>query len=258
MDIKQLYKQGNKLILLIKGTDPAFVNTLRRIMVSELPTMAIRRVTFVKNNSALFDEILAHRLGLLPLITDLSTYELSEKCSCKGAGCAKCQMVITLKAEGPLTVYASDLKFQDPKIKSVHPKIPIIKLLKGQELEFEAVATLGTGREHAKFIPGLVFYRGYPDFIIEKKTGVKPAMQECNGLLKEKGEKLEVTDFSKWNESYEEVCENNGIKIENSEKDFIFTIESWGKLAPEEIISKSLDVLDEKLDEFAAQLSKAK
>ena len=97
MDIKQLYKQGNKLILLIKGTDPAFVNTLRRIMVSELPTMAIRRVTFVKNNSALFDEILAHRLGLLPLITDLSTYELSEKCSCKGAGCAKCQLVITLK-----------------------------------------------------------------------------------------------------------------------------------------------------------------
>ncbi len=258
MDLKLLNKQGNKFIFLIKDTDPAFVNTLRRIMVSEVPTMAIRRVTFLKNSSALFDEIIAHRLGMLPLLTDLSSYELPEKCSCKGAGCAKCQSVITLKAEGPLTVYASDLKSQDPKVKPVYAKMPVIKLLKGQELEFEAVATLGTGKEHAKFTPCLAFYRGYPEFTIEKKTGVKPAMQECDGLLKEKGEKLEVADFSKWNEGYEEVCEKNGIKIENSEKDFIFTIESWGKLSAEEILSKSLDVIDEKLDEFSEQLSKAK
>lgn len=257
MDIKLLNKQGNKIIFLIKGTDPAFVNTLRRVMLTEVPTMTIRRVTFVKNNSALFDEILAHRLGLLPLVTDLNSYILPEKCTCKGAGCAKCQLVITLKAEGPLTVYASDLKSQDPKVKPVYAKMPIIKLLKGQELEFEAVATLGTGKEHAKFSPCLAFYRGYPEFIIEKKTGVKPAISECNSLLKEKGEKLEVTDFSKWNEAYEEICESNGIKIQNSEEDFIFTIESWGKLPAEEILAKSLDVLDEKLNEFAEQLGKA-
>ena len=57
--------------------------------------------------------MISHRLGLLSLTTDLKTYNLLEECSCKGAGCAKCQSIITLSAEGPLTVYASDLKFKD-------------------------------------------------------------------------------------------------------------------------------------------------
>ncbi len=258
MDLKLLKKEENKLIFLIKGTNHSFVNTLRRVMTTEVPTMAIRKVNFVKNNSALFDEMIAHRLGMLPLITDLSSYVLQENCTCKNAGCAKCQVAITLKAEGPLTVYASDLKSQDPKIKPVYAKMPIVKLLKGQELEFEATATLGLGKEHAKFSPCLAFYRGYPELVVDKKTQAKKCISECNGLVKEKGDKLEVSDLTKWNEGYEQVCNENGVSIVNSETDFVFTIESWGKLKSEEIISKALDVLDEKLDEFAAQVVKAK
>ncbi len=257
MDIKQLHKSQNKLIFLLKGTNPAFANTLRRIMSTEVPTLAIRRVTFTKNTSALYDEILAHRLGMLPFITDLSSYVLSEKCSCKGSGCAKCQCLVTLKAEGPISVYASDLKSQDPKTKPVYDKMLIIKLLKGQELEFEAVVTLGKGEEHAKFTPGLISYRGFPEFTINKKTQVKPCIKECNDLIKEKGDSLEVTDFTKWNEAYEQICEEHEITITNSDKDLIFTIESWGKLTPEEIFSTSLDLLDEKLDDFVSQLNKA-
>src|SRR3989338_6024200 len=138
MDFKLLRKQDNKLVFMLKDSDPAYANALRRIILSELPVLAIKRVTFVKNTSALFDEILALRLGLVPLITDLETYELPEKCSCRGAGCAKCQVIFTLKAEGPITVYASDFKCQDPKIKAVYGKIPLVQLLKDQELEFEA------------------------------------------------------------------------------------------------------------------------
>mgnify|MGYP001567655418 CR=1 FL=1 len=147
MDLKLLKKAENKIIFLIKGTNPSFVNTLRRAMTTEVPTMAVKKVTFVKNNSALFDEIIAHRLGMLPLSTDLSMYTLPENCTCKAAGCARCQVSILLKAEGPLTVYASDLKSQDPKIKPVYARMPIVKLLKGQELEFEAVASLGLGKD---------------------------------------------------------------------------------------------------------------
>ncbi|MBS3168371.1 DNA-directed RNA polymerase subunit D [Candidatus Woesearchaeota archaeon] len=257
MDIKLINKQDNKLIFLIKGTDPVFVNTLRRIMISEVPTLAIKKVTFTKNTSAVYDEFIAHRLGLLPLTTDLKSYELQESCSCKGNGCAKCQVSATLKAEGPITVYASDLKFQDPKVKSVYDKIPIIKLLKGQELEFEAVAGLGKAKDHAKFSPCLAFYRGVPEFDITKKTKLKDCIKACNDLLREKGTSLEVTDYTKWNESYEQTCEEHEIKVTNSEKDFIVTIESWGKLNPEEIFLTSLDVLDQKMDEFYTQLSKA-
>ena len=173
MDIKLLKKQNNKLTFLIKDTNPAFVNTLRRIMISEVPTLAVKKVTFVKNNSALFDEVIAHRLGMLPLKTDLESYNLQEKCDCKGKGCARCQTFITVKAEGPLTVYASDLKSQDPEVKLVYPKMPIIKLLKGQELEFEATVSLGLGKDHIKFSPCLASYRGYPQFTVNKKIKLK-------------------------------------------------------------------------------------
>lgn len=262
MDIKPLSKQGNKLTFLIKDTNNAFVNTLRRLIISEVPTMAIRRVTLVKNNSALFDEILAHRLGMVPIVTDLSSYNLSEKCTCKGAGCAKCQLIITLKAEGPLTVYASDLKFQDPKIKPVHAKIPIVKLLKGQELEFEAVATLGTGKEHAKFTPGLVYYKGYPKISIDKVKNVEEVVKSCPvNVYEAKGKQLNIIN--------QEACilclacvdiadPKGSVVVEGSEKDFIFTIESWGKLPAEEILSQAVNALDEKLDEFAELVNKAK
>ncbi len=262
MDIKLINKQGNKLTFLIKDTDPAFVNTLRRVMISEVPTMAIRRVAITKNSSALFDEVIAHRLGMLPLVTDLNSYNLQEKCTCKNQGCAKCQVSIILKAEGPLTVYASDLKSQDPKVKPAYAKMPIVKLLKGQELEFEAIATLGVGKEHAKFSPGLVYYKGYPKITIDKLKNIEEVAKSCPvNVYEAKGKQLNIINLEACTlcMACVDACDPKGsVLVEGSEKDFIFTIESWGKLSPEEILSRALDVVDEKLDEFAALLNKAK
>ena len=262
MDIKLLNKEGNKLTFLIKDTNPSFVNTLRRVMVSEVPTLAIRKVTFTKNSSALFDEIIAHRLGMLPLLTDLNSYVLPEKCTCKGQGCAKCQVIITLKAEGPLTVYASDLKSQDPKSKPVHAKIPIVKLLKSQELEFEAVATLGLGKEHAKFSPCHTHYKGYPKITIDKVKNVEEVAKSCPvNVYESSGRQLKIVNLEACTlcMACVDACDPKGsVVVGGSEKDFIFTIESWGKLPAEEILSRALDVLDEKLDEFATLLNKAK
>ena len=82
-------KDENKLSLIIKDTTPAFVNALRRIILDEVPTMAIEDVEFRKNNSILYDEMIAHRLGLLPLKTDLKSYTVPEHCKCEGKGCAR-------------------------------------------------------------------------------------------------------------------------------------------------------------------------
>ncbi|MBI5391773.1 DNA-directed RNA polymerase subunit D [Candidatus Woesearchaeota archaeon] len=261
VEIKLLRKQDNKLVFLLKDTNAAYANTLRRMMLSEVPTLAVRKVTFVKNSSALFDEIIAHRLGLLPLMTDLESYNLMNKCTCKGAGCAKCQVTLTVNCEGPLTVYTSDLKSQDPAVKPVYGKIPIVKLLKGQELEFEAVATLGQGKEHAKFSPGLIYYKGYPKITIDKVKDPEAIIKSCPTQVYElKGKTLTVTDAEKCILCHACVDANepkNGLTVEASEKDFIFYVESFGKLKPEEIVSRALDLLNEKVDELAVAIEKA-
>ncbi|MEM4397652.1 MAG: DNA-directed RNA polymerase subunit D, partial [Candidatus Woesearchaeota archaeon] len=76
MKIEILNEKDNKMSFLLKDSNPAYANALRRIMINEVPVMAIEEVEFKKNSSALYDEIIAHRLGLIPLTTDLSSYEL--------------------------------------------------------------------------------------------------------------------------------------------------------------------------------------
>lgn len=152
-------KKSNKLCFVLKNSDVVFANAIRRTIIDEVPTMAIEDVEFRRNNSVLYDEVIAHRLGLIPLKTDLKSYNLPSKCKCEGAGCARCQVKLILRSSTPGYVYASELKSQDPKISPVYPEMPIAKLLKGQKIELEAVAVLGKGKEHAKFSPGHAYYK---------------------------------------------------------------------------------------------------
>src|SRR3989344_7648064 len=137
MNIQLLDKQEHSIKFVFKGINSVIANTLRRLIVNEVPTMAIDVVEFNKNNSALYDETIAHRLGLVPLTTDLKSYNLPKGCKCEGKGCESCQLKLVLKAKGPGFVYSSELKSQDPKVKPVFDKIPIVKLLKDQELVIE-------------------------------------------------------------------------------------------------------------------------
>ena len=249
MNIKILDKEENKLMLLIFGTNYSIVNALRRSIMEEVPVMAIEEVTFIKNSSALYDEITAHRLGLLPLSTDLLSYNLKEECKCKGKGCARCQLKFALEAKGPCIVYAENLKSKDPKVKPVNPKMPITQLLKGQTLQLEAVAVLGNGKEHAKFSPGLVYYKAYPTLKVTKDSNVKKCAEMSNNLVV-KGNKLEFKDITKWNEAQEQICEKNKVEIEYSEEDFIFVIESWGQLEAEKLVGLGVDYFSKKLKEL--------
>ena len=161
MDVKlveNMDKKG-KLVFSVKGVDTAYANTLRRIMGFEVPVMAIEEIEFRKNTSILYDEMIAHRIGLIPLTTDLKSYNMMSECKCKGAGCASCTVKLTLRAQGPCTVYSSDIKTKDPEIKPISGKMPIVKLLEGQEIELEATAILGQGKIHSKWAPGLVYYK---------------------------------------------------------------------------------------------------
>ncbi len=259
MNVQLLDKQENSLKFVFKGINSVIANTIRRLIINEVPVMAIETVEFNKNNSALYDETVAHRMGLIPLTTDLKSYNLPKDCKCEGKGCQNCQLKLVLKAKGPCTVYSSELKSQDPKVKPVYDKIPIVILLKEQELVLEATAILGKGLEHMKFSPGLVVYMGYPEFIIKQNSKIKEFIEQCpKGLCKADGKKIEIIDILKWNEACFDYAKENNIDVKLSEEDFIFEIESWGQLSTKEMLINALKTFDEKLEEFNKLIKKVK
>lgn len=160
MKLNKVESKKNKLVLELKDSSEWFANTLRRLCMSEVPVMSIETVEIRRNDSILYDEMVAHRLGLLPLTTDLGSYKLAGEEEMESQEfLAQSSVKFTLKAKGPGVVYASDLKGKDPKIKPAYPETPILKLTEGQEIELEATAVLGKGKWHTKWSPGHAFFK---------------------------------------------------------------------------------------------------
>lgn len=247
-------KKQNRATFLIKGTTPAFANILRKTIVDEVPTMAIEDVEMRKNSSVLYDEIIAHRLGLIPIITDLDAYNLPEDCTCKGEGCSKCQLQFSLKAKGPGYVYASELKSKDPKIVPVEPKLPIVKLIKGHTLELEATAVLGRGKEHAKWCPGLAFYKYKPVIDIKKGSpDPKAVADSCPvDVFSVKNKELTINKDNLLKCHLCGACTDadpQHVKLNESSSDFVFIVESWGQLPVKDIVTKAIEIIQSKCDD---------
>ncbi|MBW2988256.1 DNA-directed RNA polymerase subunit D [Candidatus Woesearchaeota archaeon] len=257
-------KTNTKCSFIIDGAEYWYVNSLRRIMINEVPVLAIEDVEFRKNDSALYDEIVALRLGLLPLTTDLKTLNLKEECTCKGAGCSLCQVVFKLKEKGPKMVYAKSLKANDAKTKVVYPDMPIVKLAKNQELEFVATAILGKGEEHVKWSPCLAYYKYYPSIKIDNKKcskDCKKCIESCPfGILEMKQGKV-VVNQKKLLECHlcnacVDACPNDAIQIQEDETKHVFYLESWGQLSCKDIIEEAIRIFDNKLLQLSKQLKK--
>lgn len=265
-EVKLIEKEkGSMISFMIKDTTPANANALRRAIISEVPVMAINDVEFRRNSSLLYDEIIAHRLGLIPLTTDIKSYNLPSKCNCEAKGCARCQVKLTLKAKGPEIVYASELKSDDPAIKPVYPKMPIVKLLKNQFLELEATATLGQGMVHTKWSPGTVHYKQRP--IIEIKETKEPChkceqcVEECPvDVFEFKNNKLSIIKENYLKCTLCEACmdtcpEHVTVTPTN---DYIFYVESFGQLDSRAMVVEAAKVIQERLDEFLEALKNSK
>lgn len=240
MKIELIEKSNDKLSFIVKEINTAIANAIRR-SVAEIPILAIDSVEFYKNDSVLYDEIIAHRLGLIPLRAT-SPFVERESCSCKGKGCIKCSATLKLKAQGPKMVYASELKAKGLEV--VHPKMPIVLLAADQELELVAEARLGKAIEHAKFSPGLIWFNALP-IIKELKEGKKTIELSSEQLEAIKqGKSPLIPDL------LDEVVECNDrlLHIKASDTDFIFFIESWGQLKPEKIFVEALKVLNSNLE----------
>ncbi|XP_015900662.3 uncharacterized protein LOC107433811 [Ziziphus jujuba] len=198
------------------GIDPALANAFRRILIAEVPTMAIEKVLIANNTSVVQDEVLSHRLGLIPIKADPRLFEFTEN----GAPTEKNTIVFKLhvrceQGEPRLTVKSNELKWlpngsefplvsesssrgssskprtytsfncsQDslPEFSnnpiSAMDNIIISKLGPGQEIELEAHAVKGVGKTHAKWSPvGTAWYRMLPEVVLLEEIEDKAAEQ---------------------------------------------------------------------------------
>ena len=217
MTIKiQDYDKEKQKLSFVSDMPISLANAIRR-SVLEIPIMAIDDVEIIKNDSALYDEIIAHRLGLIPLKTTSTSKETKFK----------------LKEKGPKTVYSSDLS---PSTGTDY-KLPITILDDGQEIELIATARLGKGIEHIKYSPGLMFYKHNIDDEVLDFVNI-----DENGKLSFDEEELKASRLSE-----EQI---NKIKKAKESKELIFNIESWKQIEVKEIFSKAIEALNKNLEEL--------
>jgi len=224
----------------------SLANAIRR-SITEIPVLAIDEVEIYKNDSALYDEIIAHRLGLVPLKMEKGM-NMRKDCTCDGKGCAKCTVHLKLVSKGPCIVHSGDLK---GKSEVVHKEMPITLLRDDQEIELVAEAVLGKSAEHAKYSPGLVYYRNVAEIEIKNCDGCGKCAEACPLKLISVDKKAEVHDAWKCDlcEACVEACKEDGkeaISIKPG-KELIMFIESWGQMEAREILIESVNALKEDL-----------
>ncbi len=249
MEVKRVYQEENLEKYLIKGVTPAFMNSIRRTIMTDVPCLAVEDVTFYENDSVIFDEMLAGRLGMLPIKTDTKTYKEGDK------------VKLILEKEGPAIVTSKDIKCTDPKIEILDKRIYITKLGKGQKVKIEMTAVMDTGKKHAKFQPAIVAYNELP-YIDNDKSNVKNAkdlVEEMpKGSIELKAGKLFLLDpynITTQNQ-IEDILTKHGAKLAYSENEFVLTIENTGQLSPKELIESAVQEIKKKLEGLEEGLGK--
>jgi len=227
-------KSENKMSFSVE-MENVLANAIRRHL-SQVAVVAIDEIEIFKNDSALYDETIAHRMGLIPLKTKKQTGELK----------------IKIKKEG--MVYSGELKGD---AESVYDKIPITLLNKGQELEITATLKSGTGSEHSKFSPGIMFYRNSAEITMDKRF--KDEVQNVcpNVEIKEKGNTITILDNGE--KEIADVCEGIGQKDHNDvtikeTQNLIIGLESFGQLKVEDMFKKSIEALKKDLAELSKKI----
>ncbi len=186
MDFEAIKNNEKTFEFSISGITSSYANALRRTAISAVKTFAIDSITVYENSSAIFDEYVAHRIGLIPLVSPSKGYSDTD------------EILFTLDATGPITVYSRDMETSDNEVKVASPNIPIIKLGKDQRLRVDGKAVLNAAMKHAKFQPGVVTYEQTGDesfkFYVESFGQMPPKeiINKACDIIKE-----EVSSISK-------------------------------------------------------------
>lgn len=227
-----MIKKDKEKIAFSSKMDVSLANAIRRSS-NLIPILAIDEVEIAKNDSALYDETLAHRIGLVPLKMPKGLKEDS-------------LIKLKLSKKGQGYVYSGDFK-GDAEV--VFDKIPLTLLKDGQEVKLNCLAKVGKGKDHAKFSSGIITYREEMEITVPKKYKEK-ITENFENSIKEKSDKIvlkdnldkPVLDF------VEGLCDKDNEEFESKPTgNIIFTIESFGQISPEEIFKDSVSALKSEL-----------
>lgn len=254
MELELRELKNGTIRLLLSGTTPAFVNSIRRTVLQEVPVMAIDEVEIAANDSVMADEILVHRLGQIPLHTP-EGYLLPSECDCRRGRCPNCSVDLTLELEGPTMARAKDMESSDLEVVPVQGDAPVVRLGEGQRLELTAIARLGFGKDHASWQPAIASYKYMPTIDVDQE--VREDWGECveacpEDILEAEDGKLKVADLEKCTlcEACAEACPD-AVEVEGDPSKFIFKIESTGAMSPERVAKESIEVLKDKCGQFS-------
>ena len=240
--MKLVEKNENKIVF-TEELNESLANAIRKY-IGQIPILAVDEVEISKNGSPLYDETIAHRIGLLVLKTNKPVNE-------------KTNILLKLDSKKEGMIYSEELK---GGAKVVYDKVPITSLKKGQELILNARAKMGRGIKHSKFSPGLMFYRNIINIKVDKNCP-KEVIDGCpQKVLEAKDGKVIVKDILKCDmcESCTDLCKKQGkdtIKLIPT-KDLVITIESFGQISVQDILKKSAEILKKDLAEVAKKAGK--
>ncbi|KAG1696487.1 DNA-directed RNA polymerases I and III subunit RPAC1 [Nymphon striatum] len=273
------------------GIDAAIANAFRRIMMSEVPTMAIDKIFMYNNTSIIQDEVLAHRIAMVPIKVDprLFNYrqENDEKGNCADTIEFRLQVKCTKNknpsndATGSSRLYINnkvmskqlewvpisnqrDL-FND--IKPVDDSIPLADLRPGQEIDLKAHCVKGIGHDHAKFSPvATVSYRLLPEITITKEVVGEAAERFAKCFSKgviEVVENEHGVKVARVKNARNDMCSRNVfvhddlkdcVKLGRVRDHFIFSVESTGALPPNILVSEAIKILMSKCRVYMEEL----
>ena len=275
MDIEILEMAERKARFILKDSSPAMANALRRTLLSDIPKMAIDKVEFhlgpimyddkeYESVTPLFDEIIAHRLGMVPVPTDLDLFVPQSECACGGEGCPSCTIMYSLNKIGPCTVLSGDLEpLGNPDLKVKDEFIPIVELTDGQAVLIYATAVMGTARQHVKWqVANGVGYKYMPGVEVDPARAGDDDVVECAQLCPKKVFEVEdgklvvrnPLECSLCGTCTEHVGERGGIAVTADDTNFLFKFETDGSLTAQQTLDKALEVLKSEADEFTSQL----
>ena len=273
MDIKILEMGETKCRFILKDATPAKANALRRTMLTDIPKMAIDSVDFhlgpidvdgreFESITPLFDEIIAHRLGMVPVPTRPDGFEFNYKseCSCGGEGCPNCTVMYSLNKHGPCTVLSGDLMpLGSEAFKVCDPNIPIVELADRQSVLIYAHAVKGTARKHVKWqVANGVGYKYMPVIEIGNVMDPDEVAAACpKKVFEVSGGKLKVAKDRIYDCILCNTCSemDKAIKVEGKDTEFVFTFETDGSLTAQQVLDEAVKILAENAKDLGEKIA---